>query len=85
MTSKDLFGVAVRVIGLWVLIQGAIFILLRLPYIGMSVPQPFSLDQLLLNWSGGIVQMLVGGWVLLKADMIIRLVYDGPAAKPLSD
>ena len=75
MTAKDLFGVAVRIIGLWVVMQGAIYILVRLPYIGIAMPEYFVASQLLTAWSSGIVEILVGGWILLKADSVVRLVY----------
>jgi hypothetical protein len=79
MTARELFGIAVRVIGLWVLVQGVLYILLRLPAIGIDVVWPLNVNQLLLTWSSGIVEMLVGAWVLLKADTIVCLVYGAPA------
>jgi hypothetical protein len=75
MTAKELFSVAVRLIGFWVLVQGALYILFRIPYIGIAMPEVFVLNQLLVTWASGIVQILVGGWILFKADAIVRLVY----------
>jgi hypothetical protein len=71
VTAKELFGIAVRVIGLWVLVQGAIYILVRLPYVGIQMPEVFVLNDLLVTWSSGIVEVLIGGWILLKADAIV--------------
>ena len=80
MTAKELFGVAVRIIGFWIVVQGAIYILVRLPYIGIAMPEVLVLNQLLVTWSSGIVEILIGGWILLKAELIVRLVY-GASAK----
>ena len=78
MTARDLFGVAVRVIGVWVAVEGILHILLRLPGIGLEWVWPISVNQLLLTWAPGIVEILVGGWILLKAQTIVRLVYGAP-------
>ena len=75
MTSKDYFGLAVRVIGFWFFVSGIYDILARIPKIVVFDAPQATLGMAFVGLSEGIASAMVGAWALQKTESIIRIVY----------
>ena len=71
MTAKDWVGLAVRIIGFWLVVRGTISFLEAIPLRDQSLSHGMVL---LTIWPGSIGTIIVGGWMLLRPGLIIRLV-----------
>jgi len=71
MTARDWVGLAVRIIGFWLVVRGAISFLEAIPLRDQSLSHGMVL---LTIWPGSIGTIIVGGWMLLRPGLIIRLV-----------
>ena len=82
MTSKDMFGCAVRIIGFWFAAQAALYFFARVPVIVSAMNEHLPLGAVLEQFAGGIAQAIIGGWILLKADSIVGLIYGARVSSP---
>ena len=73
MQARDLFGVALRILGIWFLVQAglyAVFLAMRLTGQTLNAATPMVEEKLLIGF------YLAIGFILLAAtDKIIRLFY----------
>lgn len=75
MTAKDWVGLAVRVVGFWVIVKAAILLLGSFPYLHDSQQSTLSAWDIFMSlWLKLIAMLIFGGWMLFKADVFTRLV-----------
>ncbi len=76
MTSREYFGVAVRVIGFWYLTGGIYETLAKVfPFASYSQQSAFA------TFSSGIIFALLGGLILALADNIVAFIYGAPPSR----
>jgi len=73
MTARDWVGLAVRVIGFWLMVQGVLVLLGSIPYLH-SEPGLSTGTALLGIWPGRIAMIIIGGWMLFRTDGIVRRI-----------
>jgi hypothetical protein len=73
MTTKEWVGLAVRVIGFWVMVHAVIGLLDSVPYLHKT--EALSAWSVFLTlWPGRMTLLIAGGWMLFWPGGIVRLV-----------